>query len=67
MTDNLTAEQRAFIESFKIKRRAITNPAARIAFDNDPANGPFALRVIALSEVTVKLPPTMTGRERGLA
>jgi hypothetical protein len=48
--DNLDTAQRAHVEHLKRERGKLRSPIERIAFDNDPANGPFALRLIAASE-----------------
>lgn len=46
----MTAEQRAKVEQIKAQRAKLVTPIERIAFDNDPRNGPIGLRIIAMAE-----------------
>lgn len=46
----MTAAQRARIDELKRRRAQLENPIDRIAFDNDPANGTAAERIVAMTE-----------------
>jgi hypothetical protein len=46
----LESAQRRLIDAIAAARAQLETPETRIAFDNDPANGPTAYRIIAMTE-----------------
>lgn len=46
----MKTEQRDKIESMKEQRATLKTPVERILFDNDPRNGTFAERIVAMTE-----------------
>lgn len=46
----MTPAERAWVDALKVKRAKLATPVERIVFDNDPANGPIGLRVVAAVE-----------------
>ena len=46
----MTAAERYKVEQLKRARAKLATPLDRILFDNDPANGRAALRIVAMTE-----------------